>query len=484
MGSEASFNFANEEPDIQEGSANIYFPKSVDRDEVFYNPVQVFNRDLTCLVIKAFAQEYQGDVSVFEAFSASGLRSIRYALECPGLKEVIANDLDPKAVEVIKRNIKINNVGDIVRESIGDAALILESKREENQQLFQVIDLDPYSTAAPFIDGAVHAVADGGILCITSTDGRSLCGTQPDTAFAWYNAMTLNTDFTHEFGIRTLLTTVITAASRCGRSVEPLMSLAVNFYFRVFVRIHDNKGDSKVTASTTSMVFYSPDSGAFWLQPMGILQQKGTSRSVKNASLTIPYLTDPWTGGKLKIGGPIYSGPLHNRSFCNKLMDLLPTMRYVTTKPRITALLNTCLQEIEAPLYYSTDSLCGIVRASCPSRALYVTVLSRLGYECSLTHCKPGMLKTTAPPEVIWDIIRTWYFNEGKTLPPENGTEDDRKARAILSAKNTVEIKLEIDENIKKQIRADKQRCKYYENPTKNFGPKPAAGKKTKKQKA
>lgn len=65
------------------------------------------------------------------------------------------------------------------------------------------------------------------------------------------------------------------------------------------------------------------------------LQQKGTSRSVKNATLDIPYKSDPWTDGKLKIGGPVYSGPLHNKKFCQKLMELLPTMPYITINPRI-----------------------------------------------------------------------------------------------------------------------------------------------------
>ena len=33
-----------------------------------------------------------------------------------------------------------------------------------------VVDLDPYGTAAPFIDGAVQAIRDGGLLCVTCTD--------------------------------------------------------------------------------------------------------------------------------------------------------------------------------------------------------------------------------------------------------------------------------------------------------------------------
>jgi tRNA G26 N,N-dimethylase Trm1 len=33
-----------------------------------------------------------------------------------------------------------------------------------------VVDLDPYGSAAPFIDPAVQCVADGGLLCVTCTD--------------------------------------------------------------------------------------------------------------------------------------------------------------------------------------------------------------------------------------------------------------------------------------------------------------------------
>ena len=32
------------------------------------------------------------------------------------------------------------------------------------------VDLDPYGTAAPFIDAAVQCVSDGGLLCVTCTD--------------------------------------------------------------------------------------------------------------------------------------------------------------------------------------------------------------------------------------------------------------------------------------------------------------------------
>ena len=33
-----------------------------------------------------------------------------------------------------------------------------------------VVDLDPYGTAAPFIDAAIQSVNDSGLLCVTCTD--------------------------------------------------------------------------------------------------------------------------------------------------------------------------------------------------------------------------------------------------------------------------------------------------------------------------
>ena len=56
-----------------------------------------------------------------EALSATGLRSIRYAKEIPGIQEIIANDISKSAVDSIRENIKYNHVEDIVTASHFDA---------------------------------------------------------------------------------------------------------------------------------------------------------------------------------------------------------------------------------------------------------------------------------------------------------------------------------------------------------------------------
>jgi hypothetical protein len=59
--------------------------------------------------------------------------------------------------------------------SLRFSSTLLYAHREEPDRV-DVIDLDPYGTAAPFIDSAVQAVSDGGLLCVTCTDLAVLAG--------------------------------------------------------------------------------------------------------------------------------------------------------------------------------------------------------------------------------------------------------------------------------------------------------------------
>lgn len=65
--------------------------------------------------------KYPNGISILEALSATGLRSVRYAKEIPGVKEITANDISLKAVEAIKQNIVLNGVDNLVVPSQKDA---------------------------------------------------------------------------------------------------------------------------------------------------------------------------------------------------------------------------------------------------------------------------------------------------------------------------------------------------------------------------
>ncbi len=59
--------------------------------------------------VRAYLLEHADSkgIKIFEALSASGLRSIRYLQEIEGVKSILVNDVDPAAVTSIKRNIAV-----------------------------------------------------------------------------------------------------------------------------------------------------------------------------------------------------------------------------------------------------------------------------------------------------------------------------------------------------------------------------------------
>ena len=132
---------------------------------------------------------------ILEALSATGLRAIRYAKELPNVERVVANDMDAGAVEAIARNIAHNGVGGTVRgptppaasaafrsrahaareqvvSSCADAVKLMQSAGGG----YDVVDLDPYGAPTLFLDSAVQAVEDDGLLCVTATDLAVLAG--------------------------------------------------------------------------------------------------------------------------------------------------------------------------------------------------------------------------------------------------------------------------------------------------------------------
>ena len=267
---------------VKEGKAEVLFPQNV-----FYNPVQEFNRDLTIAVISEFAREkymlkdeevkkgdktaeiitmetdgtsekvensttqdkndtviesgkkYENGIKILEGLSASGLRSVRFGLEIPGVNSIVANDFDKNAVEVIDKNIKKNNLEELMTSSCDDAAMVMY-KHKNVKDRFDVIDLDPYGSPSQFLDSTVQAVSDGGLLCITCTDAAVLCGNAGETCYSKYGAMSLRSKYCHEMGVRIILQCIESHANRYSRYIVPLISLSIDFYFRVFVRNYNN----------------------------------------------------------------------------------------------------------------------------------------------------------------------------------------------------------------------------------------------------
>lgn len=125
-----------------------------------------------------------------------------------------------------------------------------QHKHHQNQ--FDVIDLDPYGCPSIFLDSAIQAIKDGGLLLVTATDMAVLAGNSPETCYTKYGAISLRIKSCHEMALRILLQCIESHANRYGRYIVPLISLSADFYIRVFVRVYSGQYKCKFS---TRLVF-------------------------------------------------------------------------------------------------------------------------------------------------------------------------------------------------------------------------------------
>lgn len=395
-------------PTVTEGRATIYLPPSV-----FYNPVQEFNRDLTIAVITEHVREFCGSevrkrsqytsdnttsnstpsgdepvsnlhsqvnaktktcevktaannsgVRILEALAASGLRSVRFALEVPSVCEVVANDFDSAAVEYIRRNAAHNNVDQLITASCSDAAMLMYTSRGRSDR-FDVVDLDPYGSPSPFLDSAVQCVSEGGLLCVTCTDMAVLCGNAAETCRAKYGAISLRAPYCHEMALRIILQSIAGHAARYQRFIEPLLSISADFYVRVFLRVRTGQSRVKELATKLANVYHCRLCGAFSLQPLMTRKEKlytvGSGPPVGQSC--------DHCGGRHAFCGPIWSAAIHDVDFVCRVREsvLNDAGLFPNTRQRIVGVLSTVSEELrDQPLYYVGEALCSVLHCTSP----------------------------------------------------------------------------------------------------------------------
>lgn len=511
---------------VKEGEATILYPKE---DKVFYNPIQQFNRDLSVTGIRAWSElrseeslkvklakdlkkgkkrdadgnviEVKSDqlppegsetpaevqpesapwIKILEALSASGLRAIRYGKEIPHVKQIVANDFSPNAVESIKQNITYNNVQDKVVANEGDAIVYMA----QQQSNFHVIDLDPYGTAAPFMDSALQAIKDDGLLLVTCTDLGVLAGNgYPEKCFALYGGTNLWGDATHESALRVVLHMIATTAAKYKKTIEPQLCLSIDFYVRLFIKVKTSPIKVKELLSNTMVTYSCSGCGATSNQFLGrkIINPKGSTvqnrYNFKTAQGPPCGPTCSFCGNIHHITGPMWGAELHNETFLNKILSILPTLdkNVYGTIPRIKGMVTLAKNELQVPFYFKPSTISSVLRITSPPINEVVAALGNAGFEASLTHASASAIKTNASWEMIWHIFKQWMVREN--LKPSKKLSETSIGWKILHNDKigtdfTQEIKFDENELSKKvrKLRNDKI-LRFQQNPEKNWGPK------------
>ncbi|XP_038064198.1 tRNA (guanine(26)-N(2))-dimethyltransferase-like [Patiria miniata] len=503
---------------IREGQATIIFPSL---NEVFYNPVQQFNRDLTIAVISVHAElqlaakglkvsyeprnqepdtadngatstegsndpsvatdtyrpgEYcQEGLCVLEGLSATGLRGVRYAKEIPGLKNIVANDWNVEAFKAIERNIQHNGVEHLVTASHADASLLMNQYRLSDR--VDVVDLDPYGSPAKFLNGSMQAVKDGGILCVTCTDMAVLCGNRSEACYAKYGAMSLRTKYCQEMALRIVLHSIETHANLHHRYIEPLLSVSIDFYIRLFVRVHTSQSKVKHSAAKKALVYHCEGCDNFHLQRMGRVIPIGTD--AKNFKYKNTY--GPPVGTKCEncnsrflLGGPLWVEPIHDPDFVKKLLSHVNAHSdRFHTSPRMKSILTLVSEELlDCPFYHKFSQLFHHVRSACPPMKKFRSALLNAGYQVSLSHITAEAVKTNAPHSVIWDIVKEWV--KQNPTPRKRKLEEDCISNVILNKEARITVSFDVRQDAMPMSHKQGM-TRFPANPAPNWGPKARA---------
>lgn len=382
-----------------------------------------------------------------------GLRSIRYLQEIHSIDHVISNDIDQDATELIKKNMEHNQIPNekySIRNE--DARYLLYSLAHEakgpNGNLsnnITIIDIDPYGSAHNYIDGAMDAVIDGGLLAVTCTDLAVLCGNYPESCFSKYGSIPLKrVDYHHEMAIRILLGTLARSAASHRRKITPIVSFYSDFYVRVFIRVDKVKKNSFSIPSDIGHIHQCTKCNTFQTLPFS----KTNSDKFEPLTLSSIDTTCSQCASPTKMGGPLWLSPTFDPMFINRALDELskPEAKDLYgSRSRMLAIFQNLSDELgDVPLFYNLSSLCNTAKLLTPKLAAFRSALQKLGYRVSISHTDPDAIKTDAPNDVLWDVIRGWH----KVAPAKmENLSPTSPAYAILSK----EPKLEVDFTVSQQ---------------------------------
>ncbi|KAL6122875.1 N2N2 dimethylguanosine tRNA methylTase [Nucleospora cyclopteri] len=368
---------------IIERSAKIY-----KKENTFFNPAQMLNRDISLEAIKLYFEE-RSTFKVLLAMAASGLRGIRYLNDIDNCN-VYFNDLSKEAIESIKENLILNGHNDheIVEKINHDhnrKITILNKDcnvlMNEITRFFDVIDIDPFGSCSPFVDAAFKAVKHNGLICFTSTDKAALCS-KTTKCFLKYNSVIKRNFCKNETPIRVLLSFLSREIAKYDASIEPLISFSVDYYLRVIVRVIKGKGRKAIENNSYAFICDC---------------QNFTEVEIKNGIKFNNKSKCDFCDKERNLYGPFWNKNINDKAFISKLLNRITEKN----NERTVGLLRYLEHELNTMFYYEMPVLSSILKKPAIKLHKMLTGLANKGYKASLTHGDLNSFKTNAPFNVI-----------------------------------------------------------------------------------
>jgi len=364
---------------VREGGVVVRVPEQAEQgagDEVFYNPDQELNRDVTVAALRAF-RDLDRVETYLDATTATGVRGVRAAADG---WDVTCLDVDPEAVDLARANFRANDLRGAVRHR--DANVDLHRNR------YDVVDVDPFGSPIPFADAAFRGTRK--LLCVTATDTAPLCGAHFNAGVRRYGAVPRNTEYHAEMGVRVLLSALARTGARYDVGVTPLLTHATRHYVRTYLELDTGGGVADDAISELGYVHHCPE----------CLHREAEFGLIAHPPDRCPSCE----GDQVVTAGPIWLGSIRERAFASAVAGNLDDD--MSTRDAAEKLLSTLEAELDTPTHYDQHRLCARWGRAAGPMDDFLDALRGAGFAASRTHYGGTTFKTDAAVAEVREATR------------------------------------------------------------------------------
>jgi tRNA (guanine26-N2/guanine27-N2)-dimethyltransferase len=345
--------------------------------KAFYNPKSKLVRDLGVLAASIYQQDH-GSLRVLDALSGCGVRSLRYWLES-NANYLWINEGNPELNSLLQQNIE-NGMGKTLTEST--ASLNYQITHQDAHRVFfdcysrrdyyDLVDVDCFGTATPYLSTMLWATKIGGLMYLTSTDGKTLTGHLPDNSIQAYGAIARSHPAAHEQALRLLIGSTQQQAAAKGLGIEPIFSLFTGQTYRLMMRL---VAKPRLTDKNYGFLAYCHNCGNY---------QTITWRKLNKISCACNNLA-------LTVSGAMWLGKLHHREQLERFKIFAQQLEW----QEVTELLSLMAAEMDFPPYFYTLREIGRRgKLDLPKRSHLIQAIQDQGYQATATHINPQAIKT------------------------------------------------------------------------------------------
>jgi len=386
---------------IQEGKVKVLVPKlkefvkspseyAPSKAPVFYNPVMELNRDIAVLASQAYQRTLNREITVCEPLAGCGIRGIRFATEVEGVEKVVINDINAKAFQLASYNVRMNELSERVVVKNEDANFLLSSYGAPRKR-FDVIDLDPFGSPVHYLDSAIRALRNSGLLILTATDMAPLCGVHPKACVRKYGGKPLRTEYCHELAVRLLAGSLAMTAAKYEMGINIIFSHSTDHYVRIYATA--KYGAKKGNENVKNMGYILHCFKCLHREPAkGLFLTKHAGKCIE-------------CGSKMHVAGPLWLGKLFDGQFCELVKKEVKRRAFKQGK-KIRKILTLIENEVEAPItYYVVDKLCDTLNLPVPPVKKVIAALEERGFQAVLTHFNSTGIRSNASASDMKELL-------------------------------------------------------------------------------